>query len=107
MIKDRIEIRSAEDFDGYCYIIPQCVEGMVDEPVFDYLKDLTQPTLIFFGENDNLIPNRFLNGGKTEKYAKEGAEKIPNSKLIMVPKTGHFVQFEASEVFNEEVKEWL
>ncbi len=107
MIKDRIAIRTADDFDGYCYIIPQCVQGMVDEPVFDYLKDIQQPTLVLFGENDNLIPNRFLNGEKTEKYAKEGAEQIPDSKLIMVPKAGHFVQFEAAEAFNEAVKEWM
>lgn len=108
MIKDRIEMRSAkEDFTWYCYIVPENVKGMVNAPVFDYLKYINQPVLTLFGENDNLIPNRYLNGGTTEKYAKEGAEQIPDCKLVMVDKAGHFVQFEKPEVFNEAVLKFL
>ena len=107
MIKDRIEMRSAKDFGWYCYIIPENVKGMVDTPVFDYLPQLKQPVLTFFGKYDNLIPNRFLNGGKTEKYAKKGAAQIPNCKLIMIDKAGHFAHFEKAEIFNTEVAKFL
>ena len=107
MIKDRIEMRSAEDFGWYCYIIPENVKGMVDAPVFDHLKEIKQPVLTLFGKQDNLIPNRYLNGGATEKYAKEGAEQIPDCQLIMVDKAGHFVQFEQPEIFNQAVKDFL
>lgn len=107
MIQDRISMRSASDFDAYCYAVVQSVNGMVDEPVFDKLKYIKQPTLIFFGENDNLIPNRYLNPGKTEDIARAGANEIQNSKLIMVPKCGHFMMFEKSEVFNTEVANFL
>lgn len=107
MIKDRIEMRKAEDFKWYCYIIPENVKGMVDAPVFDYLKDIKQPVLTLFGKNDNLIPNRYLNGGATEKYAKEGAEQIPDCKLVMIDKAGHFAHFEKPEVFNTEVLQFL
>jgi pimeloyl-ACP methyl ester carboxylesterase len=107
MIEDRIAMRTADDFENYCYAVSQSVGGMVDEPVLNKLKYIKQPTLIFFGENDNLIPNRYLNPGKTEPIAKFGASKIQNSKLIMVPKCGHFMMFEKSETFNFEVANFL
>ncbi len=107
MIEDRIAMRTADDFENYCYAVSQSVAGMVDEPVFDKLQYIKQPTLIFFGENDNLIPNRYLNPGKTEPIARSGANEIKNSKLIMVPKCGHFMMFEKSETFNSEVANFL
>jgi pimeloyl-ACP methyl ester carboxylesterase len=103
MIKDRIAMRTASDFDWYCYIIPQCISGMVDQPVIDKLEKISKPTLIFFGENDNLIPNRFLNGGRTEDIARFGASKIKGSILKVVPKCGHFAQYEAYQEFNTAV----
>ncbi len=107
MITDRLAMRSASDFNAYCYAVVQSVHGMVDNPVIGYLQDIRVPTLIFFGENDNLIPNRFLNPGKTVDIAQAGAEKIKGSKLVMVPKCGHFMMFEKPEVFNAEVNAFL
>lgn len=107
MITDRIDMRRAGDFDAYCYIIPQCVQGMVDDPVFEFLPNITQPTLIIFGENDNLIPNRYLNPGKTEALARKGAERIPKSTLHLLPKAGHFVQFEKATEVNSLIAEFL
>ena len=107
MISDRMIMRTAKDFNAYCYAVVQSVGGLVVTPVPAYLQDTKVPTLIFFGENDNLIPNRFLNPGRTVDIAKNGAEKIKNSKLIMVPKCGHFMMFEKSEICNNEVKIFL
>jgi pimeloyl-ACP methyl ester carboxylesterase len=107
MITDRIAMRSAEDFEAYCYAVVQSVSGMVNEAMYDHLPEITQPTLILFGENDNLIPNRFLNPGFTKDIALAGAERIPNSELHIIPKSGHFVQFESSEEFNRIVGEFL
>jgi pimeloyl-ACP methyl ester carboxylesterase len=107
MITDRMAMRSSSDFNAYCYAVVQSVSGMVNEPVLPYLSDIKCPTLILFGENDNLIPNRYLNPGRTLDIAKSGAEKINGSKLVMVPKAGHFMMFEKPEVFNAEVKSFL
>lgn len=107
MIRDRIAMRTAEDFDGYAYIIAESIKAMVDRPVYDYLGQIRQPVLIFFGESDQLIPNRFLTGGKTETIAEQGHARLPNSTLYMVPEAGHFMHFEQSEFFNEKVKEFL
>lgn len=107
MITERIAMRDAKDFDNYCYTVAQSVSGMVDEPVIDKLEMIKQPTLIFFGENDNLIPNRFLNPGPTRDIAEAGHKKLPNSKLVMVPKCGHFSQFEKPEIINKEIRDFL
>lgn len=107
MISDRIAMRSAEGFDAYCYIIPECVKGMVDQPVFDELPNVKQPAIAIFGHQDNLIPNRFLNGGKTETIGQQGVEKMPNARLLMVDKAGHFVHFERADVVNEAIREFM
>lgn len=107
MITDRIALREAEQFDNYCYAVVQSVNGMVDQPVVNLLDRITQPTLIVFGENDNLIPNPYLNPGYTSEVGYKGKELIPNSELVMIPECGHFLQFEKPEVFNEAIKNFL
>ena len=103
MITDRIQVRGAKDFEKYCYAVAENVEAMLDEPVLDRLGEISQPTLVLFGKNDNLIPNRYLHGGHTADVAVKGADQIPGAKLVLLPKCGHFVQFEKPEDTNTEV----
>jgi pimeloyl-ACP methyl ester carboxylesterase len=107
MIEDRIAMRDASDFEAYCLAVARSVHGMVDEPVLDKISGIKIPTLIFFGENDQLIPNRYLNPGFTYKIAETGAGLIKGSKLVMVPKCGHFLMFEKAEVFNTETHKFI
>lgn len=107
MIRDRIAMRTASDFNAYAFIVAESIKAMVDRPVFDYLDQIKQPTLIFFGEGDQLIPNRFLTGGETKVIAEQGLAKMANSTLYMVPKAGHFMQFEQPDFFNEKVQAFL
>lgn len=107
MIDDRIAMRSAKEFDAYCYTITQSVSGMVDQPIFEFLPKINIPTLIIYGKQDNLIPNRFLNPGRTEDIARAGADQIPNSQLNMVNKAGHFVHFEQAEIVNQLLTDFL
>ena len=107
MIDDRIAMRSADDFRWYCDIIPKNVKGMVDHPVYEFLPQLTMPVLSLFGEYDNLIPNRFLNGGRTAEIARQGSSRIPQSVLVMIEHAGHFVQYEKSEEVNAAIRGFL
>lgn len=107
MFTDRVAMRTAADFDGYCYAVSQSVKGMVDQPIYDFLPQIKQPTLVIFGANDNLIPNRFLNPGKTEKVAQDGTSRMPNAQLIMLEKTGHFAQFEKPYEVDQAIIEFL
>ena len=107
MITDRIQIRGASDFDSYCYAVSKNVGAMIDAPMWDKLDKITQPALIFFGENDALIPNSYLHGGESRDVALYGSERIKNSRLVMIPECGHFVQFEKHEIVNKEITSFL
>lgn len=107
MYDDRVAMRTAADFNGYVYAVSESVKGMVEQPIYDFLPKINQPTLALFGANDNLIPNRYLHPGKTEKVAQEGISKMPNGSLIMLEKTGHFAQFETPEKVNAAIKDFL
>ncbi len=107
MITDRIALRGADQFDNYCYIVVQSVNGMVDQPVVNLLDRITQPTLILFGENDNLIPNPYLNPGFTRDIGEKAKSLIPNSELQIIPDCGHFLQFEKPDAFNKAVRTFL
>ncbi len=97
MITDRIRVRGAGDFADYCTAVSLNVAAMLDRPVYDDLEKITQPVLVMFGEEDNLIPNRFLHGGFTRDVAALGMAKLPDAKLVMLEDCGHFVQFEQAE----------
>ena len=107
MITDRIRIRGARDFEEYAYAVSRNVGAMIAEPTQERLGEVTQPTLIVFGEYDGLIPNPYLHGGRTVDVGRRGEEEIPNAILLMVDDAGHFVQFEGSEVVNPAVAEFI
>ncbi|RMF57502.1 MAG: alpha/beta hydrolase [Calditrichaeota bacterium] len=107
MIRDRIALRGARDFEKYCYAVVKSVEGMLKEPVYDYLEEIQSPTLIIFGENDNLIPNPYLHGGRSRDIGRIGDEKIPNSTLKLIPNSGHFVHYESAEEVNRVIEEFV
>jgi len=107
MIEDRIAIRSAVDFERYCYAISKSVQAMVNDPVFDFLSEIQIPVLVLFGENDNLIPNRYLNPGFTKDIAEKGVNEFPNAQLKLIPKCGHFAQFEKSNIVNNSIDKFI
>ncbi|MEZ4986676.1 MAG: alpha/beta hydrolase [Saprospiraceae bacterium] len=101
MIADRLQMRATSDYDAYCQMIPLCVKGMLEEPVYDRLKDITLPTLVLFGLKDQLIPNRFLHPQlSAEAVALEAVALIPYADLKRFPRNRHFLQWEASEGVN-------
>ncbi len=107
LIKDRIRISEDELFYNYCVAISNSMAGMIEQPIFERLKEIKNHTLVIFGNNDALIPNKYLHNTTTEAIAKEGAEQIPDSKLVLLDKCGHFVQIEKSSEVNYLIKEFL
>lgn len=106
MITDRIQLRGATDFYNYCFAVSKNVEGMLRGIVWDKLDQIQQPTLVLFGANDALIPNRFLHPGWTKDIA-EIADEIPNSTVKVIPHCGHFVQIDAFEVANQAMLDFV
>ncbi|WP_375580744.1 alpha/beta hydrolase [Marivirga tractuosa] len=108
MYDDRMKIKSDNQFMDYSYVVAEGVMGMLNEPVFDQLGEIEQPTLICYGQEDRLIPNTYLHKDLTTQSLGETAtKKIPNSELKMIPKAGHFVHFDQPEQVNEIMKNFL
>lgn len=105
MIDDRINMKHWKNFGDYCRIVANSLNGLLDYPVNDKLKEIKQPALIFFGKNDKWIPNKnFHKNTTTEVIARFGALQIPNSKLIMIDECGHFIPYEHPELIAKEIK---
>jgi pimeloyl-ACP methyl ester carboxylesterase len=62
------------------------------------LANLKVPTLLMTGDADLWIPPALL---------RQVGERIPNSKIVIVPDSGHGVQWEQPETFNRVVLEFI
>jgi pimeloyl-ACP methyl ester carboxylesterase len=101
-------MKKAKDFDLYAQSVVRGVHGMLDEPIFERLSELKQKTLVVYGANDRLIPNRFLNAQlTTEKVASSGAEQISDVVLKLIPDCGHFISFDKPDEINEIMADFL
>ena len=109
MYNDRLYMRDTEkEYDHYCNMIPKCVAGMLDEPVFERLKSIKTPTLIFFGKQDYLIHNKYLHPDlTTEKVAQTAKSQIANSQLFMIDNAGHFAMWDNAEMVNSKIQIFL
>ncbi|MBX7078540.1 MAG: alpha/beta fold hydrolase [Nannocystaceae bacterium] len=107
MVRDRLAVVGGPDFEAYCNAVSRSVAGMLDGPVADRLRDLELPTLVLFGEYDNLIPNPFLHGGSTERLAKKAVDTMRDGQLVMLERAGHFAQYEAADAWNSAVLRFL
>ncbi len=105
MISDRIMMQGSEAYTHFCEMIPQCVNSMLDEPVFGLLPRIAVPTLVLFGENDMLIPNQILHPGMSPvQVAETGSARIPNARLELLRPCGHFAQWECAAAVNRSIR---
>jgi len=71
---------------------------VVFENLFKDLDCISVPTLIIHGSYDSLVPL---------DLAKRAASKIPNSRLVLIEKAGHFPMIEQPNLFNQTVSQFL
>jgi pimeloyl-ACP methyl ester carboxylesterase len=109
MSADRLLMREYPDYlRSYARMIPKCTAAMLNEPVYDRMPQIDLPTLIIYGKEDLLIPNRFLHPGQTPaKVARDGHNRIPVSELTLIPSAGHFVMWEKARAVNEQIQQFL
>jgi pimeloyl-ACP methyl ester carboxylesterase len=107
MVKDLLALMQRQPVAKYREMVDQCVMAMLREPVLRELAIVRQKTLVLFGENDALIPNRILHPVSTWQVGKAGTDIMQQAQLHMIPDCGHFLQWEKAEVMNKLVDEWL
>lgn len=96
-----------EDAALFGRMMQRSVEGMLLESVNHVLHQLTPPCLLLIGKDDKLSPYQYLRGQEYYRIVEREAAKIPKGKLIVVPRCGHFAQYQRPEVFNAEVLEFM
>jgi len=108
MIEDRKQIKLATDFDAHCTAIVSSISGMLNDPVYTDLENITKKTLVVFGDKDMLIPNRYLNPTlNIEAVGEIASQKIKEVKVAYVKDAGHFVQFEKPIEVNHLIQQFM
>ena len=74
--------------EGFC----ACIEAIKGMDQRDSIRAITAPTLVIVGEDDP---------GTTVEMAREINERIPASKLAILPEAAHFSNVEQAEGFNK------
>lgn len=107
MVDELVRLMKEHNIKEYRAMVEACIYAMLHEPVFDKLIFITQPTLVLFGERDALIPNKVLHPVSTKTIAERGMAHLHNATLEMIPKCGHFLQWEESGDVNYYVRRFM
>ena len=108
MIHDRILMKDDPQFSHYAAAVTAGIHAMVDQVVYDKLEELNTPTLVLFGKEDNLIPNKTFNPDlTTADILQRAKEKIPNSLGALIPEAGHMLMFEKPGEVNRHIHDFL
>lgn len=107
MVEELVQIMRSHSTRSYRQMVDACVSSMLDEPVFDNLGLVEQPTLVLFGERDALIPNRWIHPVTTQHIAEKAVHKMQYAKLEMIAQCGHFLQLEKPHLVNAAIRKFV
>ena len=107
MIKELVEIMKTYKPQNYKKMLDGCIKSMLAHQVHDKLQLIKQKTLVIFGKEDALIPNRLIHHISTEQLAIDAVKQIPVARLKMIPDCGHFVHWEKADEVNSFISGFL
>lgn len=96
--REKLKAFYSPDYLALSPVMRESFKLIIKEYLDGRLKDVTNKTLLIFGEKDKETPIYM---------AKRLNEGIRNSRLIVLPKAGHFCFMEQPLKFNTEVREFL
>lgn len=109
MLNERLEfMKHKETYFNYCKMICTCVFEMLDAPVKPLLHKILQSTLVLYGAEDQLVPNRLLHPTMSvDSLLAETKKLIPLTTVKKIAKAGHFVQTDQMDLVNEEILKFM
>jgi pimeloyl-ACP methyl ester carboxylesterase len=108
LIEERVRVSKTEGFEPYAYAQVKSVEGLThNDFIRESLSQIKAPTFIAFGEDDRLIPNPFLHGGRARQWMSWGHQQIAGSQLQGFPRCGHTLQMDCPDDYNAAVLGFL
>lgn len=105
LIQDRLHLMSCQS--SYFQTLSRGVAGMLAQPVISQLGQIKQPTLILFGKQDQLIPNRYLHPKLTLEEVVQAAKAIPTNQIRLLDEMGHMLMFEKPMHIDTYIKTYL
>lgn len=106
LLQRRLRLKGPE-LSGFAHAFAQGVRAMLDAPVLHRLEEIRAPSLVLFGEQDRLVPNRiFRPHGRPRDVAARAAAGL-NAKSVLLPHAGHLLAFEKPEEFIHELLGFL
>ncbi|MDT0630134.1 alpha/beta fold hydrolase [Rubrivirga sp. S365] len=100
ILEQRAAVTARDDVPDYAAANAASVAGMLDGPVHARLGGVAAPTLVVFGADDALIPNRYLHPALSTAAVAEAARAIPNAEVHLVSGAGHLVMLERPDTVN-------
>ena len=108
MYEDRLKIKAdSTQYSRYLDWYTNCVYSMLNEPIFDKLEEIKTPTLVLYGSDDYLIPNKILHPKITTENILEYSKALPRSTQVLISNAGHFLQWDQPERVSEEISNLL
>jgi 3-oxoadipate enol-lactonase len=74
------------------------LQGIIGWEAYSRIAQITAPTLVIHGETDMLIP---------PANARLISERIPNAKLVLIPRAGHIFETDQPALANRAILEYL
>lgn len=96
--REKLQRFYSSDYLALSPVMKESFIKIVTEHLDGRLKDVVNPTLLIFGENDRETPLYM---------ARKMLKEIKNSELIVIKDAGHFCFIDKPAKFNLEVKEFL
>jgi 4,5:9,10-diseco-3-hydroxy-5,9,17-trioxoandrosta-1(10),2-diene-4-oate hydrolase len=90
LVRERAELMKLQN--------PQVMKTMKVPNLTAELGKITQPTLALWGLNENMMPDSGI---------LRLAKGLPNCRMVLVPKCGHWVMIEHRDLFNRMVLDFL
>lgn len=108
MYEDRLALKQDKDsYAEYCATLVGCIQGMLSAPVYSELERIAVPTLILFGKEDALIPNRILHPTLTmEQMMEELHKDHPKIKSKLLEHSGHFIIWDQANGIIKETEKF-
>lgn len=108
MVKDRLALRGQPGFPTYARAIDECVDAMLTEPLTRYTTPLQAPTLVLYGNEDRLIPNKYLHPSLSQQQVFEQmGPPMARKKVLGLAGCGHFLQADCPNAVNNAIAEFI
>jgi pimeloyl-ACP methyl ester carboxylesterase len=94
-------------FSLFSETVIKSVQGMLNEPVHALLSHLHQPTLVLYGTQDQLIPNRWVHPMMNmQQIVAEAKKQIRNATIELIEGAGHYLPLERVDLAADKIKEF-